>query len=634
MSNVAFSFEWDPITDDDWNFALPDSIRIRYAAILFEKIYVDDTKLSKGVSTYSIYKRIRIFEDEGRALADVQIPLILSYDSDIEELEGRVILKNGTIVELNSDHIFSKYIYESEEEEVEQTFFYLPGVTSDCIIEYYIECELSFTPPIWDYQKDLYLKYGELTWDFYKGDDTSQLAYYLFRAMIYPNFVIINNVEALKYEEIMNDDSIDKIVFRTENVTPFEDENYIISSEALKAQLVYFYTEGSLSAEYWVNLSKKLKRELLKDELSKSILSEIKNLAPSTTDKQKIVEFTYKWVTDNIKNVETTGSDEEFFIGENLDSVVTSGYGSAEQINRLFVYILNELGVNAYLVHCLSRNENLFRSAAKYWQFDHQITAVRVSFNKFDFYDPSDKNIPGGSVDYQYEDTYGFIVGNLPKTEIYIPASGYNINNLIFYDNLIVENDFSIKSSFTKKYKGHFAYDINNTINELTKNNSGLARIFDDDLSIKAIDTVYCNEQNTSCISLEGKAELQDQIFDSGNFFVMSPFNNVAVLENINVYEKRVNPIQFDFPYKQQHVLQIYLPANIYLYKYPKELFFSNDIGECAASFSQVNDQQLSVVYVFTLKRACLSKDKYPELVELFKARKSILSKVILLVKK
>ena len=80
--------------------------------------------------------------------------------------------------------------------------------------------------------------------------------------------------------------------------------------------------------------------------------------------------------------------------------------------------------------------------------------------------------------------------------------------------------------------------------------------------------------------------------------------------------------------------LQIYLPANIYLYKYPKELFFRNDIGECAASFSQVNDQQLSVVYLFTLKQACLDLAKYPDLIELFKARKSILSKVILLVKK
>jgi hypothetical protein len=633
LTSVGLSFDWEPVTDDDWNFQLPDSVNKRYAAILFEKIYIDDTKLFNHDCMYSLYRRIRIFQNEGRDLGDVQVPL-LKLNSDIEELEGRVILKDGTIIELNSDHIFSKYVIETDEDEVEQTFFYLPGVTSDCIIEYYIEYKLFSTYYIWDFEKNLYLKYGELTWKFYKGNYIPIGSYDFLLGAAFPNYVALNNFKALNIENITDGEMIDKVVFSTKDIKPFEKEKYTIGSAALKAQLICFYTIEGQSEEYWVSLSSQLNNEEANDTISKAKIAELKSLAPDTTDKQILIDFAYDWVIRNIKNIDLISSDEKYLITANLDSVINKGYGTSNQINNLFYHILKILGIKAYPVYCLSRKKDIYHPSAKYWQFKHRITAVRRSLNKYEFYDLSNKNIQKGLVDFIYEDTYGFIVGCLPITEIHIPPSDCKDNTILFYDNITIDDDLTIKSSFTRKYKGHFATEINSELNLLEETNNSLNSMFENNPAIKSIDTVYIKDKNSGGIALNGDAKFENYMFSSGNFLVFRPFNSVDVYEDIGYNEKRIHPIQFDYPYNQKNIIQIFLPQNITLYKFPKEKTFSNDIGECAASFSRISDHQISILYSFTLKHASLKQTQYTDLLKLFEARREILSEVILLTEK
>ena len=94
-------FKWDPVTDPDWNVSEDPSQEIVGAVMIFEKIIADDTRYVKRKFYESYYRRIRILSPAGRDEADVQIPYMNKGDK-IEEIRGRVILKSGEIIELNT----------------------------------------------------------------------------------------------------------------------------------------------------------------------------------------------------------------------------------------------------------------------------------------------------------------------------------------------------------------------------------------------------------------------------------------------------------------------------------------------------------------------------------------------------
>lgn len=104
-----------------------------------------------------------------------------------------------------------------------------------------------------------------------------------------------------------------------------------------------------------------------------------------------------------------------------------------------------------------------------------------------------------------------------------------------------------------------------------------------------------------------------------------------GVHEKINPTTKREHPLQFDFPYSQKQVVQINLPNNLKIFKTPKEIVFKNSIGECFAFITQISDHLFSVTYSFILKHSIIEPKYYPDLVKLIKARKLVLSKVILI---
>ena len=630
ITGISKGFDWEPVTESDWKFQLPDSIRIRHSAILFEKINVNDSKLINNGCIYSLYRRIRIFQNEGRKLADVPVPP-LDVNGDIDELEGRVVLKDGTIIELTDDHIFSKYVLESNDDEVEQTFFYLPGVTSDCILEYYIEYELESSYPIWNFEQDIYLKYGELTWEFYKGDDINYQLYNALRKSLVPNYVILNKARELKLEKIMDGDEVEKLKFTAENILPFEEEDYSIISSALKAQLIYFYQDNNYSEEFWNDLSRDLDKELKDDSISDTIISDLVNSIPKSPERQKVIDFAYEWVLKHIINTDFKSDDKDYKANECVDSVISRKYGSSNDINNLFYHILNKLGVKAYTVFCLSRSNNLFRSSAKYWQFDRRITAVKNSKSGFSFYDLSNKNIPKGFVDFDYENTNGLIIGCLPYTDIYIPASEYKSNTILMSDNVSIQKDLCLKGLFKSKFTGHFATKINEELDLLESRNKRISCLFDKNSSVKSVDTVIINERNSNTVSLEGIHSRDNFIFSTGQFLLLLPFNNVNVIEKIKQKEKRIHPLQFDFPYIQKYALQITLPQDIEIYQLPSDSAFKNDIGECFASFTKIDEQLLSVTFSFTLKHSFILQERYSDLAKLFEVRNAILSKVILL---
>ena len=64
---------WAPITDADWEVGEDTARKITDAAIIFDRIRADDRKLESDRCYRTIYRRIRIFSEQGRDWAELPI---------------------------------------------------------------------------------------------------------------------------------------------------------------------------------------------------------------------------------------------------------------------------------------------------------------------------------------------------------------------------------------------------------------------------------------------------------------------------------------------------------------------------------------------------------------------------------
>ncbi len=107
------------------------------------------------------YERIKIFTDEGKKYADVEIP----YDRDvysITSVRARTIRPDGSVVEWNGK-LLDKTIVKSHGYKVQAKTFTLPEVEPGSIIEYKYRQSLNSNylyDITWEVQKDLFTTPG------------------------------------------------------------------------------------------------------------------------------------------------------------------------------------------------------------------------------------------------------------------------------------------------------------------------------------------------------------------------------------------------------------------------------------------------------------------------------------------
>ncbi len=126
----AFGAEdWQPISKED--LALKDNPASpgAHAMILYRESNVDTDE-----ATISEYVRIKIFTEEGKKWANVEIPFAKGHN-DIHDVRARTIRPDGSIVNFDGK-VYEKEVYKGNELKVLEKSFSLPEVQPGCIIEY------------------------------------------------------------------------------------------------------------------------------------------------------------------------------------------------------------------------------------------------------------------------------------------------------------------------------------------------------------------------------------------------------------------------------------------------------------------------------------------------------------------
>ncbi|MCH9032198.1 MAG: DUF3857 domain-containing protein, partial [candidate division Zixibacteria bacterium] len=601
-------FKWDPITDSDWSVSEDPSREIVDAVMIFEKITVDDTRLLKDKHYISYYRRIRILSPDGRDQADVQISYVRK-GYKIEEIRGRVILRNGQIVELENTQIIEGRLIKTRGTEIKQKSFSLAGVTGDCIMEYYFKLKLKSSSGIWQFQRSIALLHGEYLWLFFRGRGMSDNSYANFRKDWAPNYLWLNNDSKITITKLPSVTATEEILFTIDSVLPLKSEPYSLPDIARQAQLRCYYGAAGTSGSYWVDqineIPEWLEEFFGKAKRYKELIDRLKRLK---TNEEKIQEA-YDWVQSTFRNTTYETFEKKIKKIKNADAAMKKGYASRGQLNYIFCGILRELGIDAQLAYVVDRDENLLVAEAKYWQFDRNLVGVADGL-EFKFYSPGDMYLPSNQIPWYTEGISALVGGTIGQqfySTKFSSSKSNKINRLISLD---VDDDLLVSGTCSERLIGHPARRVRLYQNEesVEVTYESLEERLEDLFSNAEFDSIMT--ENVDSVSkpllVTSKVSFESPLQMVGSRIFLRPIEYMSESSNPFESEKRESIILFRYAFDKTEALNFALPEGWETEALPGDTIFENVVGICGVTFNVIGGK-LTIQRKFELRTPFLN---------------------------
>ena len=619
-------FEWDSVTDSDWAVTEDTALGYKDAVILFEKIEMDDRDMYNEKCYYTIYRRYRILSTKGREYGDIAIP-VFDVNQKIEDVQARTIRSDGDTLYVTNDQIVEKEVFKNKKLKIKQQSFSMPGLSDDCIIEYYIKYRLHDHLNFWNIQKDIPLLYGELNWYLFYGKGMSKELFKVVGSVMAPNYLSLcmdpqNDIEE---ERLPNLKETNQIIFRVKNITAFKEEPYSLPENSLTGQLHYYYAKIGAASAFWGEYSSIFVKWL--DEYidkSKHIKKIVKQFNELPTDKDKI-NAAYAWVSDSLTNLTFIETDKEVKSNkyETADKAIKSGYAKSLYIDYIFCDMLREMNIDAKVCRVVDRDEDIFVPEAKYWQFDRMIVGVEDAQNsKWTFYSPGSMFLKPGQVSWYNEGVSALVGGAFSNLYASVPFSLSSDNSLKRIVNVSINDDFDVFGHVEEKITGHQARSVRFDLVEIDESEftqeieTYITNEYDND----EIDSVEVEFAGTYKEPLGLNYQLQFANVENdlvGDRILLKPLTYMKKISNPFTAETRTNVIVFDYAYEIMETVQLELPETMKIEAVPENFEFNNQAGSCIVNFSQVGEN-LVIQRLFKLKTPYLFAENYPIIQNLF----------------
>ena len=639
-------FEWDEVSRQDWDIKIDTAYREDNAVMIFEKIYADDKDLWEGDIYRTIYRRIRILNNEGRKLADVDVPF-LTEKQKVLDIKARTILPGGDIIELAEDQIKEKDMIRVEGKRIKQKSFSLPGVTDDCLIEYVIRYELPSSYGTWNIQKNIKLITGEYHWEFF--DFIKEKIHFYpsffnpYGHEVAPEYAWEGLTENYRVRKLPLEDP-EKILFQVNDIAAIDDEPYADFKSLQPARLLHYYGPDCLPAVFWGGLTVFIDRFFeLFGEKDKKVMEVIDEFAALPTDEEKI-NAAYNWLQQNIRNTSFEEVPEleeqnkkkrfkkETEMAENVDEIIKHGYGSKDEINFLFYTLLKRIDIDARLAMAVDRLEDYFNFKLKFWQFDRTMVAVPGEKGNWTFYSPGEMFLTAAAIPWFDEGETAFI-NDLKKQKYELPYSPAEHNVIKKTYAYTLDDEFEISGTVSMECTGHKARTYRLKIHG--ENEAGRGEILKEEVKelLADAETDTLNFENLgnptapfriTCHAAYTAVEAQ------GDRILFKPCQYLAACENPFLDKKRNHDILFPYAYVTKDSASFALPEGWTVEALPADTVIENPLGRCEVHF--VNEgNTVGVKRTFALIKACCPKTQYSYIRQLFASRQEISDKIIVL---
>ena len=443
---VSAGDEWLPITPEELKMTSEPKAPGAPAIILYRQVDRDDSD-SQRPHEYN-YVRTKIFTEEGRKHADVEIP-VLKGQWDIHNIKARTIRPDGSIVNFDGK-VYEKEIVKARGLKFLAKTFTLSDVQPGSIIEYHYMMDFAegyVFNSHWELNEELFTKQGKFTLKPF-GQWALQWSW--------PNGL----PEGAKPP--VNEHS--SIHMEVQDVPAFQVEDDMPPEGAMKFVVDFIYSEDGFEKEpdkFWKKQGKKM------DDAAEGFVNKRKAMeqavgqivSPSESPEEKLQKIYAK--VQSLRNtsyeVEKTEQEQKRAKEKeinNVEDVWKRGYADGYQITWLFLGLTRAAGFDASPVRVSTRDDHFFRNNIMNAR-DLNTNVVLVKVNgKDEYFDPGSAFTPFGMLPWSETGTAGLKLDKDGGNWVTTPNPDSSASQIVRKANLNLTSDGSLEGKLTVTFKG------------------------------------------------------------------------------------------------------------------------------------------------------------------------------------
>jgi uncharacterized protein DUF3857 len=373
------------------------------AIILYRQVDRDD---NARTSHEDNYYRIKIFTEEGRKYADIEIPFVKGNDNVIG-VHARTVRPDGSIRDFDGQ-VFEKTVEKTRGRKVLVKAFTFPDVQVGSILEYYYTYDLkeySLFDSHWILTDDLFTK-------------TAKFSLKPYASTFENPFNLRWSWHSLPLDSTQPVQGPDHIIrMESHNIAAFQKEDYMPPENEVKARVDFIYSDELPAKDqdtFWKQVGKKrngaLESFVGKHNAMQAAVAQI--VSPSDAPEVKLRKI-YDRVQQlrntsyEIRKTEQEEKREKDKAPANVEEVWKRGYGNGIQLTWLFLALARTAGFEAY--GCwVSDRSNYFFSPVTMDGSKLDANVVLVKLNGKDLYfDPGGLFTPFGLLSWPETGTAG-----------------------------------------------------------------------------------------------------------------------------------------------------------------------------------------------------------------------------------
>ena len=350
-SNPGPGDVWLPVTEEELKMTSEPRAPGASAIILYRQVDRDDS--TQKPHEYN-YVREKIFTEEGRKYADVEIPFV-DKQVKIHDIKARTIHSDGTIVDFGGT-VYEKEIVKTRGFKYLAKTFTLSDVQPGSIIEF--QYAVDFREGVvfdshWTLSQELFTKSAKFSLKKYR---------YMILQWTWPN--------GLPEGSTLPTEVGDTIRLESQNIPAFQIEDDMPPPDSLKFKVDFIYGEADPERDtekFWKNRATRMNlaveafigKHKAIDEAAARIVSP----TDSPEDKLQKIYARVQQIRNTSYEVEKTAQEqkrEKEKENKSADDVLKRGRGNWVEIDWTFVALARAAGLEAYVVMIATRDGGVF----------------------------------------------------------------------------------------------------------------------------------------------------------------------------------------------------------------------------------------------------------------------------------
>jgi hypothetical protein len=617
--------EWQPVTQEELKMTgLPEAPGAP-AVILYKQVDRNDLGIQRGrgAGEYN-YVRIKIFTEEGRKYANVEIPF-LKQRSSISAIRGRTIRPDGTITNFDGK-VYEEMVEKTKGEKYLAKKFTLPDVQPGSIIEYHYNIDFEdyyIFRSYWIISEDLFTKKAVFTLKPYN---------------YYPWNMQWSWPAGLPAGTDQPKQGPDGIVRMTStNVPAFVEEDHMPPVNEVKFRVVFIYRDEPFEPnmdKYWKQWGKKAngKAEGFADK-RKAMDEAVKGIVAAGDAPEVKLRKIYDRV-QQIKNLSylprmsaEQAKQENFKELTNVEELWKAQYGHGWQLTWLFLGLARAAGFEAYPCFVAQRNETFFRKErVDGRELSDNLVLVKVD-GKDRYFDPGAAFAPFGLLPWIETGTAGLKLDKDGGTWIQTPLPVSNESRIERKAVFKLNPEGDMEGTLTATYSGLEGHWLR--VDERNQDDTERKKFLEEEIkdAIPAGSEVELTKSpdwtsSGAPIVAEFKVKIPGWASAAGRRMLVPAAFFAASEKHMFEHANRVWPVYFRFPYKYTDDVEIQLPQGWKAETVPQSV----DQDLKGAEYSMKVEKNDTTVHVQRMLRSDLllvEKENYPVLRSFFQLVKT-----------